>query len=103
MMARSLLSRPLAILPALILAVTLGSGCIMSPRGAHGVANLAAAALWTAAVAGQIAILAYHDAHYHHDHCGHYRRWHSDRWVYFYGGHWEYYDDRAGNWYYYNE
>ena len=103
MMARSILRRPLAILPALALAVTLGSGCVMSPRGAHTVANVAAAALWTAAVAGQIAILAYHDAHYHHDHCGHYRRWYSGRWVYYYGGHWEYYDDGAGNWYYYNE
>lgn len=102
-MARPYLRRPFAILPTLALAATLSSGCVMSARDAHTVANVAAVALWTAAVAGEIALLAYHDAHYHHDHCGHYRRWYSGRWVYYYGGHWEYYDPGASSWYYYAE
>ena len=79
------------------------SGCIVSPRGAHVVGNVAAAALWTAAIVGTVAVLSYHDAHYHHDHCGHYRRWHDDRWVYYYGGNWEYYDDGSATWYVYTE
>ena len=87
---------------ALVLAlVGTSSGCVMSPRTAGSIANVAAAGLWTAAVVGQIALLAYHDAHYHHDHCGHYRRWYGGNWVYYYGGHWEYYDGGAGRWYYY--
>jgi hypothetical protein len=101
-MARSFLRR-LVLVGILALAGTTASGCVMSPRTAHTFGHVAAAALWTAAVAGQIAILAYHDAHYHHDHCGHYRRWYSGRWVYYYGGHWEYYDNGAGSWYYYAE
>lgn len=90
---------------AALFAALLGStsGCIVSPRGAHVVGNVAAAALWTAAIVGTVTVLAYHDAHYHHDHCGHYRRWHDDRWVYYYGGHWEYYDDGSGTWYVYAE
>ncbi|HKE18233.1 MAG TPA: hypothetical protein VKB80_25320 [Kofleriaceae bacterium] len=75
----------------------------MSPRTADALGNVAVAALWTAAVAGEIALLTYHDAHYHSDHCGHYRRWYGGRWVYYYGGHWEYYDGGAGSWYYYEE
>lgn len=89
---------------ALVLAlVGTSSGCVMSPRTAGSIANVAVAGLWTAAVVGQIALLAHHDAHYHHDHCGHYRRWYGGNWVYYYGGQWEYYDDGAGHWYYYAE
>jgi hypothetical protein len=88
-------------LVAAVLASLLASGCIVSPRGAHIVGNVAAAALWTAAIVGTVTVLAYHDAHYHHDHCGHYRRWHESRWVYYYGGHWEYHE--AGTWYVYSE
>ena len=102
-MARSIVRRSLLLLPALTLAAATGTGCVMSPRSAGAFANVATAALWTAAVAGEIALLAYHDAHYHSDHCGHYRRWHDDHWVYFYGGHWEYYDDGASSWYVYAE
>jgi hypothetical protein len=100
-MARSRVRRTLGILPALALVAATSTGCVMSPRTAHSLGNVAVAALWTAAVVGQIAVLTYHDAHYHHDHCGHYRRWHSGRWVYYYGSHWEYYDD--GAWYYYQD
>jgi hypothetical protein len=100
-MKRSVHRRFSVLLVALALGLVTSSGCVMSPRTAHGIGHVAAAALWTAAVAGQIAVLAYHDAHYHHDHCGHYRRWHSGRWVYYYGGHWEYHD--GDSWYYYED
>lgn len=85
------------------LAASMIAGCYVSPRVAHNVGSVAAAALWTAAIAGTVLILAAHDAHYHHEHCGHYRRWHSERWVYYYGGHWEYYEEPSGTWYYYSE
>ena len=99
----SVMSRAVSI--AAVLAVLLGSasGCIVSPRGAYVVGNVAAAALWTAAIVGTVTVLSYHDAHYHHDHCGHYRRWHDEHWVYYYGGHWEYYDDGGATWYVYAE
>jgi hypothetical protein len=100
-MLRSVHRRFSVLLVALVLGAVTSSGCVMSPRTAHGIGNFAAAALWTAAIAGHIAVLAHHDAHYHHHHCGHYRRWHSGRWVYYYGGHWEYYD--GGSWYYYED
>jgi hypothetical protein len=102
-MARSLKRRFPAVALTLALAVgaATSTGCVVSPRTAATMANVAAVGLWTAAIVGQVAILAYHDAHYHHDHCGHYRRWHSGRWVYHYGGQWEYYED--GAWYYYYE
>jgi hypothetical protein len=99
-MARSHLRPTLGLLACLTLA-TVAPGCMMSPRTADALGNVAVATLWTAAVVGHIAVLAAHDAHYHHDHCGHYRRWYGGRWVYYYGGHWEYYDDGAGSWYYY--
>ena len=48
-------------------------------------------------------ILAVHDAHFHSHHCGHEYMLVEERPVYHYNGHWEYYDDHDGNWYYYNE
>lgn len=86
-----------------VVVVATTSGCVVSPRGVHTVGQLAAAVIWTAAIAGQIAILASHDAHLHHEQCGHYRRWHDSRWVYYYGGHWEYYEPVDARWYYYVE
>jgi hypothetical protein len=89
---------------AFALAAVLGAGtvastgCLISPRAAG---NVATAAIWTAAIAGTIVIMAGHDDHYHYEHCGHYRRWHDDRWVYYYGDHWEYYDEETGQWYYF--
>ncbi|HWM86556.1 MAG TPA: hypothetical protein VNO33_11980 [Kofleriaceae bacterium] len=99
-MARSNIRRAPGILLVLALASFL-SGCVMSPRTAHSLGNVAVAALWTAAVVGQVALLAHHDAHYHYDHCGHYRRWHGERWVYYYDGRWEYYDSGDSSWYFY--
>jgi hypothetical protein len=96
------MSRKITIASA-VLAATLASGCYVSPRVAHSVGAVASAALWTAAIAGTLTVLAYHDAHYHHEHCGHYRRWHDERWVYYYGSHWEYYDEPSATWYFYVE
>jgi tellurite resistance protein TehA-like permease len=102
-MVAGLKHRLLSLVLGLGLAAMISSGCYVSPRTAHTVGHVAAAALWTAAIAGQLAMLSYHDGHYHHEHCGHYRRWHQGRWVYYYGGHWEFYDPDAGAWYYYAE
>ena len=74
------------------------TGCFMSPRTASGLAH---AAFVTAVVAANVAVVASHDAHYHGRGCGHHHRWHDGRVVYYYGGHWEYYDHSGGNWYYY--
>ena len=74
----------------------LGTGC--SPRLAHAVINTAIIA---AAIAGTVHVLAHHDAHFHDHYCGHNRRYHQDRWVYYYNGYWEYHDPHAGRWYYY--
>lgn len=101
-MARPLLRRIPALALSLLLAAS-ASACVMSPRTAHSLAGVATAALWTAAIVGEVALLTYHDAHYHFDGCGHYRRYHGGHWVYYYGGHWEYYDDGASAWYYYDE
>jgi len=86
----------------LALLSTLGSGCYLSPRGAAVLGNVAAAAIYTAAIVGTLAMLSDHDGHYHFETCGHYRRWHSGRWVYNYQERWEYYDDYNGQWYYYD-
>jgi hypothetical protein len=48
---------------------------------------------------GTAVILAMHDDHEHGADCGHYRRWHHDRWVYYYDGHWEYYEPATAAWY----
>ena len=86
------------VLSAVLFGSAASSGCIATP---HAVGDLAEAAIWTAAVAGTVLVLDDHDDHYHYESCGHYRRWHSDRWVYYYGDSWEYYDDGTGQWYYY--
>ena len=79
------------------LALTL-SGCYLGPRTAG---SLARAALVTTIVAANIAVLASHDAHYHGHGCGHHHRWRDGRAVYYYGGHWEYYDHSHSSWYVY--
>lgn len=61
----------------------------------------ASAALWSAAIVGTAVTLEAHDEHSHHASCGHYRRWHEDRWVYFYEDRWEYFDTDSGLWYAY--
>jgi hypothetical protein len=101
-MARGLLpggimKRGLA-LAALVLLASQSTACMMSPRTASG---LARAAILTTVVAANIAIVASHDAHYHAYGCGHHHRWRDGRAVYYYGGHWEYYDHHGGVWYRY--
>ncbi len=86
------------LLAVLLPLLTQTTACLMSPHAARGVAR---AAFVSAIVAANVAMLASHDAHYHGYGCGHHYRWHDGRVVYYYGGHWEYYDDRAGAWYYY--
>jgi hypothetical protein len=81
---------------ALALLLLQSAGCVISPRAATGLAH---AALLTAVVATEVAILASHDAHYHSQYCGHPYRYYSGHTVYYYGGHWEYYE--AGSWYVY--
>jgi len=56
---------------------------------------LAQTALVGAAVVGTAAIIADHDAHFHHAHCGHYYQVYDGRPVYYYNGGWEYYDNSA--------
>ena|SRR5438552_18592644 len=63
--------------------------------------DVARTALWTATIVGYVAILQEHDAHFHYENCGHYRRYHDDHWVYYYQGRWEYYDEPSARWYYY--
>ncbi len=77
--------------------LALGTGC--TPRMAGQIFN---AAIVTAAVVGTAAILAHHDSHYHHYHCGCRRHWHQGNWVYYYNYGWEYYDPHANVWYRYN-
>jgi len=84
---------------ALALAVALcGAGCFVDARA---VGPVARAALWTAAIVGTAVIIELHDEHQHHEACGHYRRWHDERWVYYYEERWEYYDEDTGVWYVY--
>ena len=85
-------------LAGLVLALGQTTGCIMTPRAASG---LARAALWTAVVAANVAIIASHDAHYHSYYCGHHHSYRDGRYVYYYQDRWEYYE--GGSWYYYTD
>jgi len=92
------MSRRILLAAALCFALSPVVSC--SPRMAHA---LFSAAVITAAIIGTAHVLAHHDAHFHDPYCGHHRRWHSDRWVYYYDGHWEYYEPETGRWYFYQE
>ncbi|MCA9514013.1 MAG: hypothetical protein KC635_03640 [Myxococcales bacterium] len=48
-----------------------------------------------------VAVLSHHDHHYHSYRCGHRYVMVESRPVYYYDGHWEYYDSYSGRWYYY--
>jgi hypothetical protein len=85
--------------------VSLGIGCRF-----HGglyvpvapIAYTAANVAVTAAIVGTaIALTTPHDAHVHWESCGCPRQWHEGRWVYYYGGSWEYHDPGTGYWYHY--
>ena len=61
------------------------------------------AAVVGAAVVGTAAVMAHHDAHYHHRNCGCHREWHDGHWNYYYGSNWEYRDPDTGVWYSYRD
>jgi len=83
------------LVPALLLALAQAPGAC-SPR----MAQFMAGAL---IVGAAVAVVAHHDAHFHHHHCGHEYVIVEDREVYEYQGRWEYYDDSTGQWYYYED
>lgn len=92
------MSRARGILVALILTVSLigSSGC-----NRYGWEVFRSVAELTAYVAVTAMVLAAHDAHYHHAHCGHRYVIYESRPVYHYEGRWEYYDSWDDTWYYY--
>jgi hypothetical protein len=90
----------------------LGTGCHLhgGMGGFHGalhvpvapvVATAANVAVTAAIVGTAVALATPHDAHVHWESCGCQRRWHEGRWVYWYGGWWEYHDPASGYWYHY--
>jgi len=81
---------------ALSAVVGTSSGC-----NRYGWELFGAAVELAAYVAVTAAVLSWHDRHHHYDGCGHQFVVYDSRPVYSYGGHWEYYDDRADTWYYY--
>jgi len=76
-------------LAALALLLTQASACN----------SLARAALFTAVMTANLAVIVTHDAHFHEEGCGHHHRWRDGRVVYYYEGRWEYYDGDRGEWY----
>jgi len=87
-------------LAALAMTALAGTQTACAPRLT---ADFVRTALWTATIVGYVAVLETHDAHFHFEHCGHYRRWHESQWVYYYQGRWEYYSQGDGRWYFYIE
>ena len=81
---------------ALITSLVTSSGC-----NRYGLEILRGVVEITAAVAVTALVLAAHDAHYHHAHCGHHYVVYESQPVYHYQGRWEYYDPWDDVWYYY--
>jgi hypothetical protein len=97
------MNKLIALMVAMIFVIGVtGSGCFVRTHGHHG-GSLLGAAILTAAIVGTAMVLAEHDAHHHHKHCGCERRHHNGHWVYYYGNHWEYYDSHDGHWYYFED
>ena len=95
------------VIVALVGAVCVGAGCYgfrgaLYVPAAPVVAATAANVAVTAAIVGTaVALTAAHDAHVHWESCGCQRQWHEGRWVYWYGGWWEFHDPTSGYWYHY--
>ena len=93
-------------MPRQVLALLLALGLTVSVTGctARG-ADAALGALFVAATVMEVvataSMLAHHDAHFHSHHCHRSRRY-DGRVNYYYGGYWEYYDERSGAWYRYD-
>ncbi len=83
----------LGVAVALVASLALGAPRC-TPRMAR---DLMVAAMVTTAVVA----IARHDAHQHHLGCGHEVVYVDGRDAYYYGGHWEYYDEQTGQWYRY--
>jgi len=86
-----------ALLIAAVLCAVLPGCMIRGGRGDPGAAFMLG--LFTAAAIHHAILLEQHDYHYHDEFCGHYRVWVEDRWMFWYHGHWEYYDYETGRWY----
>ena len=71
--------------------------CVVRGRGGGGFPFLIG--FLTAVAIHDAIYLEHHDTHVHDEFCGHYRVWVEDRWLYWYHGHWEYYDYETGRWY----
>jgi hypothetical protein len=80
------------------MALLLATGCYKSPSV---VVTVGRADVWKRAPAGHLRPLVRHDPHLHHVHCGHYRRWHRERWVYYYDQRWEYFDAHRDSWFFF--
>jgi len=91
---------------ALLVMTIFGAGCWHMRGGgffvpAAPLARAAADIAVTAAIVGTAVALTSHDAHVHWESCGCPHQWHDGRWVYWYGGWWEYQDPSSGYWYHY--
>jgi hypothetical protein len=85
-----------ALAVAALVAAASMQGCVVHGRGG-GVPFVAG--MFTAMALHHAIILHHHDHHFHDEFCGHRRVWVEDRWLYWYGDHWEYYDYSTGRWY----
>lgn len=79
-------------------AATAMQGCVIHGRGGGGGFPFVAGML-TAMAIHHAVVLHHHDMHFHDEFCGHRRVWVEDRWLYWYGDHWEYFDYATGQWY----
>ncbi|HEY3353665.1 MAG TPA: hypothetical protein VGQ83_10475 [Polyangia bacterium] len=97
----------LAILGAFLGLATFNAGCLGHAGHFHGhlAGHMLGSAVQAAAVGAAIlttaAIITAHDAHFHSEGCGCARQFHEGRWVYWYGGWWEFYEPQGGAWYHY--
>lgn len=86
-------------LVSLMLVVTLGFGAMLPGCGPRTASFIAGMIVLGAA----LAIMAEHDAHFHSRHCGHRHVVYEGRDVYYYNGHWEYYEPNTRRWYFYRD
>ncbi|MBI5526996.1 MAG: hypothetical protein HY897_11730 [Deltaproteobacteria bacterium] len=85
-----------AIAATALVMVICAQGCVVHGRGG-GVPFVAG--MFTAMALHHAIVLHHHDHHYHDEFCGHRRVWVEDRWLYWYGDHWEYFDYSNERWY----
>lgn len=88
--------RAVAIAALCALCLACAQGCMVHGRGGGAPFMLG---LLTAMAIHHAIELDRHDHHYHDEFCRHRRVWVEDRWLYWYGDHWEYFDYDTGRWY----